>query len=174
MINGDRCTRACGFCLVDTRRPDAPDPMEPEHVADAVARMGLAHAVVTAVARDDLPDGGAGQFAATIEAIRRRSPGTGVEVLIPDCKGEPDALEAIFASRPDVLAHNVETVPRLQRAVRPSASYARSLSVLARAREAGLSTKSSVIVGMGEREDEVIATLVDLRGVGVDIVTIGQ
>ncbi len=174
MINGERCTRACGFCLVDTRHPEPPDPGEPDRVAEAVARMGLAFAVVTAVARDDLPDGGAAGFAATIEAIRRRTPGTQVEVLIPDCRGDEDALAAIFAARPDVLNHNVETVPRLQRAVRPSAGYARSLAVLARAKEAGLRTKSGLIVGMGESDDEVVATLADLRGVGVDIVTIGQ
>src|SRR5207302_6950516 len=106
MINGERCTRACGFCLVDTRHPEPPDPAEPEHVADAVARMGLAHAVITAVARDDLPDGGAAGFAASIRAIRARRPGTTVEVLIPDCKGDADALAAIFDARPDVLNHN--------------------------------------------------------------------
>jgi lipoic acid synthetase len=174
MINGERCTRACGFCLVDTRRPEAPDPGEPERVAEAVERMGLGFAVVTAVARDDLPDGGAGAFAATIDAVRRRTPGVQVEVLIPDCKGDEDALATIFAARPDVLNHNVETVPRLQRAVRPSAGYARSLAVLARAKEAGLVTKSGLIVGMGETDDEVVSTLADLRGVGVDILTIGQ
>jgi lipoic acid synthetase len=174
MINGERCTRACGFCLVDTRKPAALDPGEPERVAQAVERMGLAHAVVTAVARDDLLDGGARAFAATIEAIRERCPATSVEVLIPDCKGRPEALEAIFAARPDVLNHNVETVVRLQRAVRPSASYARSLAVLARAASAGLRTKSGLILGMGEVEEEVVATLTDLRAVGVDIVTIGQ
>ncbi len=174
MINGERCTRACGFCLVDTRHPEALDASEPERVAEAVERMGLGFAVVTAVARDDLADGGAGAFAATIEAIRRRTPGVQVEVLIPDCKGDEDALATIFAARPDVLNHNVETVPRLQRAVRPSAGYARSLAVLARAKEAGLVTKSGLIVGMGETDDEVVSTLADLRGVGVDIVTIGQ
>jgi lipoyl synthase len=174
MINGERCTRACGFCLVDTRHPEPPDPGEPDRVAEAVARMGLAFAVVTAVARDDLPDGGAAGFAATIAAIRRRTPGVQVEVLIPDCKGDEAALDAIFAARPDVLNHNVETVPRLQRAVRPSAGYARSLAVLARADEAGLVTKSGLIVGMGEDDDEVRSTLADLRAVGVDIVTIGQ
>jgi lipoic acid synthetase len=174
MINGDRCTRACGFCLVDTRRPLPPDPGEPERVAEAVARLSLSHAVVTTVARDDLPDGGAGGFAATVAAIRRRSPGTAVELLISDCKGDPDALEKIFSAGPDVLNHNVETVARLQRAVRPSASYARSLAVLARAKAAGLKTKSGLIVGMGETADEVEATLADLRGVGVGIVTVGQ
>jgi len=174
MINGERCTRACGFCLIDTRRPLALDPDEPEHVAEAVARMGLSHAVVTAVARDDLADGGALAFAETIAAIRRRSPGTTVEVLIPDCKGDQDALGIIFDARPDVLNHNLETVNRLQRAVRPSASYARSLSVLARSADAGLKTKSGIILGMGETASEVAAALGDLHEVGVQIVTLGQ
>ena len=174
MINGSRCTRACGFCLVDTRRPGSLDPGEPERVASAVDAMGLEHAVVTAVARDDLADGGAAAFAATVEAVRRRRPGTAVEVLIPDCKGDPGALDAIFAVRPDVLNHNLETVARLQRAVRPSASYARSLAVLARAAEAGLTTKSGLILGMGETEAEVVGALADLRAVGVSIVTLGQ
>jgi lipoic acid synthetase len=174
MINGDRCTRACGFCLVDSRRPFDVDPREPERVAEAVDRMGLAHAVVTAVARDDLPDGGASGFAHVVRAIRRRRPGTAVEVLIPDCKGDPTALDAIFAARPDVLNHNLETVVRLQRAVRPSASYARSLAVLGRAGAAGLVTKSGLMLGLGERPEEVRAALADLRNVGVDIVTLGQ
>ena len=174
MINGERCTRACGFCLVDTRHPEALAPDEPERVAEAVARMGLGHAVVTAVARDDLPDGGAGAFAATIGAIRRRTPGCAVEVLISDCKGDPAALQLVFDARPDVVNHNLETVLRLQRAVRPSASYARSLAVLARSRAAGLTTKSGLIVGMGETDEEVEGALADLAGVGVDIVTIGQ
>ena len=143
-------------------------------MAEAVARLGLAHAVVTTVARDDLADGGAGGFAATVAAIRGRSPGTAIELLISDCKGDPDSLDAIFEARPDVLNHNIETVPRLQRAVRPSASYARSLAVLARAKAAGLTTKSGLIVGMGETVEEVLSTLADLHGVGVDIVTVGQ
>jgi len=130
--------------------------------------------VVTAVARDDLPDGGASGYAATIEAIRRRCPTTAVEVLVPDCKGDPRSLETIFEARPDVLNHNLETVARLQRAVRPSAGYARSLAVLARAKNAGLVTKSGMILGMGERRDEVTGALADLRAVGVDIVTLGQ
>ena len=174
MINGERCTRACGFCLVDTRRPEGLDAGEPVRVADAVAEMGLAHAVVTAVARDDLPDGGAAAFAATIAAVRDRNPGTAVEVLVPDCKGDPGALDVVFDARPDVLNHNLETVARLQRTVRPSASYARSLAVLARAKSAGLTTKSSLIVGLGESDDEVDGALADLAGVGCDIVTIGQ
>ena len=174
MINGSSCTRACGFCLVDTSHPVALDHDEPSRVAEAVRRMGVAHAVVTAVARDDLRDGGASGFVETIAAVRRASPDIAVEVLIPDCKGDVAALDAIFAARPDVLNHNVETVPRLQRAVRPSAGYARSLAVLARAKAAGLVTKSGLIVGMGETDDEVVATLADLRAVAVDIVTIGQ
>jgi lipoic acid synthetase len=174
MINGERCTRACGFCLVDTRHPVDLDPGEPDRVAEAVDRMGLAFAVVTAVARDDLPDGGAAAFAATVAAIRRRRPGTGVEVLIPDFQGDPDALQVVIDAGPDVLDHNLETVARLQRAVRPSAGYARSLAVLARAKAAGLTTKSGLIVGMGETDDEVVEALADLAGVGVDIVTIGQ
>jgi lipoic acid synthetase len=174
MINGDRCTRACGFCLVDTRRPLPPDPGEPGRVAEAVARLALTHAVVTTVARDDLDDDGAGAFAATIDAIHRRSPTTAVEALISDCRGRTASLSTIFDARPEILNHNIETVARLQRAVRPSASYARSLSVLARAKRAGLTTKSGIIVGMGETTDEVTSTLADLHGVGVDIVTVGQ
>ena len=174
MINGSRCTRACGFCQVDTRHPLPLDATEPDRVADAVRRMGLAHAVITCVARDDLPDGGAGAFAATIAAVRRASPGTAIEVLISDVKGDAPSLATILGARPDVLNHNIETVARLQRAVRPSAGYARSLTVLARSADAGLTTKSGIILGMGEREDEVLATLADLRSVGVDIVTLGQ
>jgi lipoic acid synthetase len=174
MINGERCTRACGFCQVDTRHPLPLSPDEPERVAQAVERMRLGHAVVTCVARDDLPDGGAGAMAETIRAIRSRTPETTVEVLISDCSGDAASLDAIFEARPDVLNHNIETVARLQRAVRPSAGYARSLAVLARAGQAGLMTKSGLMVGLGEREDEVVATMADLRGVGVSIVTIGQ
>jgi lipoic acid synthetase len=174
MINGDRCTRACGFCQIDTRKPLPLDLDEPQRVADAVAALGLAHAVITCVARDDLPDGGASAFGATVDAIRATSPGTAVELLIADCKGDAAALAAIFDSRPDVLNHNLETVARLQRTVRPSAGYARSLAVLARARAAGLVTKSGLILGMGESDAEVRQAMADLRAVGVDILTIGQ
>ena len=174
MINGSRCTRACGFCQVDTRHPLPLDPGEPGRVAAAVARMGLAHAVITCVARDDLADGGAGAFAETIAAVRAASPQTAVEVLISDVKGDAASLRTILEARPDVLNHNIETVARLQRAVRPSAGYARSLTVLARSAEADLTTKSGIILGMGEREDEVLATLADLAAVGGDIVTLGQ
>ncbi|MGD0743055.1 MAG: lipoyl synthase [Acidimicrobiales bacterium] len=174
MINGERCTRACGFCLVDTSRPRPLDATEPVRVAAAVARMGLVHVVVTTVARDDLTDGGAGAFASTIAAIRERVPGTAVEVLISDCKGDETSLRLIYAARPDVLGHNLETVLRLQRAVRPQASYARSLAVLATAKAAGLVTKSGIMLGLGETEAEVEGALADLAAVGVDIVTIGQ
>ncbi|HVT76726.1 MAG TPA: lipoyl synthase [Acidimicrobiales bacterium] len=174
MINGSRCTRACGFCLVDTRKPEPIDADEPRRVADATVELGLKHVVITCVARDDLADGGAGAFAATIAAVRAASPGTNVEVLISDCKGDAASLQTIFDARPDVLNHNLETVARLQRAVRPSAGYARSLAVLARAKKAGLMTKSGVMVGLGETHDEVMGALHDLRGVGVDVVTIGQ
>ena len=174
MVLGDRCTRACGFCLVDTRRPLAPALDEPERVAEAIGRMDLEHAVLTMVARDDLDDGGMAHVARCVEAIRMRRPATRVEALISDAKGDDRALDAIFAVRPDVLNHNIETVARLQRAVRPSAGYARSLSVLARARAAGLVTKSSLMVGLGETDGEVIGCLADLAGIGVDIVTIGQ
>ncbi|MGH9044838.1 MAG: lipoyl synthase [Acidimicrobiales bacterium] len=174
MVNGSRCTRACGFCLVDTRHPLPLDPQEPHRVGLAVAAMDLEHAVVTCVARDDLPDGGAGAIAATVESIRAHRPGTAVEILISDCKGDPSALDLVFAQRPEVLNHNIETVARLQRAVRPSARYARSLGVLARAADAGLVVKSGLMVGLGETEGEVISTLSDLCSVGVRIVTIGQ
>jgi lipoic acid synthetase len=174
MINGDRCTRACGFCLIDTRHPLPLDPIEPDRVARAVEQMGLAYAVVTTVTRDDLDDGGADAMAETIRAIRRRSPNTQVEVLISDCKGDERDLQTIFDARPDVLNHNLETVLRLQRAVRPSASYACSLAVLARAKASGLVTKSGIILGMGEREEEVVVALEDLAAIDLDIVTMGQ
>ncbi len=174
MVNGERCTRACGFCLIDTRKPMPLDPTEPERVAEAVVRLKLSHAVVTCVARDDLPDGGAGAIAETIYAIRRRSPQTNVEVLISDLKGDPEALQLIIDARPDVMNHNIETVARLQRAVRPSAAYHRSMTVLARSVAAGLTAKSGLMVGLGETADEVEETLVDLASIGVSIATIGQ
>jgi lipoic acid synthetase len=174
MVLGDRCTRACGFCLVDTRHPEAPAEDEPQRVAEAIARMALEHAVLTMVARDDLADGGLGHVAACVRAIRARRPDTRVETLISDARGSEDALAVLFDERPDVLNHNVETVARLQRAVRPSAGYARSLSVLARAKAARLTTKSGLIVGLGETDAEVLGCLADLAGIGVDIVTIGQ
>lgn len=174
MVLGERCTRACGFCLVDTRKPLAPEADEPERIAEAVDRMALDHAVLTMVARDDLADGGMKFVADCVEAIRQRRPHTQVETLISDAKGSLEALQMLFDVRPDVLNHNVETVPRLQRAVRPSAGYARSLSVLAHAKAAGLTTKSSVMAGLGETDDEMIGTLADLAAIGCDIVTIGH
>ncbi len=174
MLLGNRCTRACGFCLVDTRKPGAVDNQEPDRIAQVIAELGLDFVVLTMVARDDLADGGASLVARTIEAVRTESPGTGVEVLISDLNGQAASLQVIIESHPDVLNHNIETVPRLQRAVRPSAGYARSLAVLARAKRANLITKSGLIVGMGEGFDEVVATLSDLAALGVDIVTIGQ
>jgi lipoic acid synthetase len=174
MVLGERCTRACGFCLVDTRKPLEPAADEPGRVAEAIDRMGLDHAVLTMVARDDLVDGGMAHVAACVEAIRDRRPGTMVETLISDAKGDDASLDVLFRVRPDVLNHNVETVARLQRAVRPSAGYARSLSVLARAKDAGLTTKSGFMVGLGETDDEIVGLLADLADVGVDIVTIGQ
>jgi lipoic acid synthetase len=173
MVLGERCTRACGFCLIDTRKPLAPDLNEPVRVALAVQKMKLEHAVLTMVARDDLADGGMSHVAQCIREIRNVSPLTRVETLISDAKGT-DALEVLFNERPDVLNHNIETVARLQRQVRPSAGYARSLSVLARAQAAGLVTKSGFMLGLGERQAEVEATLIDLAAVGVQIVTIGQ
>ena len=174
MVLGERCTRACGFCLVDTNKPLAPQADEPARIAEAIDRMGLDHAVLTMVARDDLADGGMAHVAACVDAIRRRRPGTQVETLISDAKGDDAALDVLFRVRPDVLNHNVETVARLQRAVRPSAGYARSLGVLARAKTAGLTVKTGFMVGLGETDDEIVGLLADLADLGVDIVTIGQ
>ncbi len=174
MLLGERCTRACGFCLIDTRKPGPVDRDEPQRVAEAVDRLGLSFAVLTMVARDDLADGGASIVAATVDAIRARTPGVGVEVLISDLQGSSEALDVVCRAEPDIVNHNIETVARLQRAVRPSAGYARSLTVLARAKQAGMTTKSGLIVGMGETFDEVVATLGDLAAVGVDVVTVGQ
>ena len=174
MLLGERCTRACGFCLVDTRKPEAVDDSEPKRVAAAIASLELDFAVLTMVARDDLTDGGADIVAQTVRAIRDESPGTGVEVLISDLQGSASSLQLVIDAAPDVLNHNIETVISLQRAVRPSASYARSLGVLARSKEAGLTTKSGMIVGMGETVGQVHQTLVDLAAIGVDIVTVGQ
>jgi lipoyl synthase len=174
MVLGERCTRACGFCLVDTRRPEPPAADEPQRVAEAIAQMSVDHAVLTMVARDDLSDGGMAHVAACVRAIRQRSPGTRVETLVSDGKGDAASFAGLFEERPDVFNHNIETVARLQRAVRPSAGYARSLGVLALAKHAGLTVKSGIIVGMGETDVEVQGCLADLAGVGVDIVTIGQ
>jgi lipoic acid synthetase len=180
MLLGDVCTRHCGFCAVGKGKPGAIDPEEPARVAEAVAELGLAHAVVTSVNRDDLPDGGAAHFAETIRAIRRRRPGCAVEVLVPDFCGDVAALDAVLDASPSVLNHNIETVPRLYRRVRPDALYERSLALLARADERRrreslpMATKSGIMVGLGETADEVEAVLRDLRSHGCDVATIGQ
>jgi lipoic acid synthetase len=177
MLLGERCTRACGFCLIDTSKPGPVDHDEPARVADAVHQLGIQFAVLTMVARDDLDDGGASIVAETVRAIRQRSEqgqAVGVEVLISDLQGSAESLKVVCEAQPDIVNHNIETVARLQRAVRPSAGYARSLTVLSRAADAGMTTKSGLIVGMGETFDEVVSTLADLAAVGVDIVTIGQ
>jgi lipoyl synthase len=175
MILGDVCTRACGFCAVKTGLPGgAPDLREAERVADAVARMALRHAVITSVNRDDQADGGAAVFAACIREVRARVPGCAVEVLIPDFKGDPRALQVVLEARPDILNHNTETVPRLYREVRPGARFSRSLELLARSRAAGLLTKSGIMVGLGEEWDEVEDTVRKIREAGTDILTVGQ
>jgi lipoic acid synthetase len=181
MILGDVCTRRCGFCAVTSGRPQSGvDPLEPEHVAEAVAAMGLRHAVITSVDRDDLPDGGARHFARVIAAIHRGNPGCAVEVLTPDFRGVPDALDTVLGAAPEVFSHNMETVPRLYRRARPGSRYDRSLGLLAEAarrRDAGAyagRVKTGIMVGIGETPGEVHATLGDIRGAGVEILTIGQ
>ena len=175
MILGNICTRACGFCAVPSGRPlAAPEEDEPERVAEAAESMGLRYAVVTSVNRDDQPDGGAHIFARTIGEIRRRVPECKIEVLIPDFRGVWPALEQVIAARPDVLNHNIETVPRLSRRVRSAARHERSLELLARSSRAGMVTKSGMMVGLGETTDEVLATMRDLASSGVHILTIGQ
>ncbi len=183
MILGDVCTRACGFCAVKTGRPTWNDDDEPRRVAEAVRRMALEHCVITSVARDDLPDGGAHIFAETIRALRRESPGMGIEVLIPDFNGTDGPLRTVMEAAPDILNHNLETVERLQKPVRKRARYGRSLQVLARAKEMALDiagregtvhTKSSLMVGLGEQRSELSQAFRDLRAVDCDILTIGQ
>ncbi|WKG00972.1 lipoyl synthase [Mycolicibacterium sp. HK-90] len=174
LIGGDQCTRRCDFCQIDTGRPTPLDRDEPRRVAESVAAMGLRYATVTGVARDDLPDGGAWLYAETVREIHRRCPGTGVEVLIPDFSGRPEQLAEVFGSRPQVLAHNLETVPRVFRRVRPGFSYDRSLQVITSAREAGLITKSNLILGLGETPDEAVQALRDLHEAGCHLVTITQ
>lgn len=181
MILGEICTRRCGFCAVTSGKPAAGvDPLEPEHLAEAVEAMGLAHAVVTSVDRDDLPDGGARHWAAVVEAVHRRRPSCSVEILTPDFRGVPEALDIVLAARPEIFSHNVETVPRLYRQARPGSRYDRSLALLADAagrRDAGQyagRVKTGIMVGLGERPDEVEATLADIRAAGVEVLTIGQ
>lgn len=181
MILGDVCTRRCGFCAVTSGRPQkGVDPEEPEHVAEAVEVMGLRHAVITSVDRDDLPDGGARHFAQVIEAIHRRSPGTAVEVLTPDFRGVPDALDTVLAARPEVFSHNMETVPSFYRKARPGSRYDRSLGLLrdaAELRDAGRyagTVKTSIMLGLGETDGEVTATIADIRSAGVQVLALGQ
>ncbi len=174
MILGDVCTRSCGFCAVKTGRPPFLDLEEPVRVAEAVARMHIRHAVITSVNRDELPDGGAGIFAETIREIRKRRPDCTIEVLIPDFKGDIAALKIVADARPEILNHNIETVPRLYRCVRPQAKYQQSLDVLKNSKDMGLTTKSGFMVGLGEEVDEIYEIMRDLRAHEVDIVTIGQ
>lgn len=174
MINGDICTRSCTFCAIGAGCPQPPDPDEPRRVADVAARMRLDHVVITAVTRDDLSDGGAAQFAATLRALRERLPEATREVLIPDFQGDTAALDVVFRERPEVLNHNIETVPRLYESVRPQAWYPRSLEVLAASARAGLVTKSGIMLGLGETAEEIGAVLRDMRAAGVHLVTIGQ
>lgn len=176
LILGDVCTRHCRFCNVRSGKPAPLDPEEPRHVAEAVREMGLRHAVITSVTRDDLPDGGASVFAEVVRQIRAVVPGCTVEVLIPDFQGDVDALRVVMEAHPDVLNHNVETVPRLFPRVQPRNRYGWSLRILAEAKRLWpeVLTKSGLMVGLGETEEEVLAVMEDLRGVGVDILTIGQ
>jgi lipoic acid synthetase len=176
MILGDTCTRACAFCNVKTGMPGPVDPLEPQHLAEAVGEMGLRHVVVTSVDRDDLPDGGASQFVRCIEAIRRATPCTTIEILTPDFLRKAGAVEAVVAAKPDVYNHNLETVPRLYRTVRPGARYFHSLRLLQKVKELdpSLFTKSGIMVGLGEERREVLQVMDDMRSAEVDFITIGQ
>jgi lipoyl synthase len=174
LIGGDQCTRRCDFCQIATGRPEPLDTDEPRRVAESIAAMGLRYATVTGVARDDLADGGAWLYAETGRAIHRTVPGCGVELLIPDFNAEPGRLAEVFSARPEVLAHNLETVPRIFRRIRPGFRYERSLEVLKAASEAGLVTKSNLILGMGEERDEVSAAMADLRAADCELLTITQ
>jgi lipoyl synthase len=174
LIGGSQCTRRCDFCQIDTGKPADYDRGEPLRVAESVVAMNLRYATVTGVARDDLPDEGSWLYAETIREIHRQSPGTGVEILVPDFSGNPAHLGEVFSARPEVFAHNVETVPRIFKRIRPAFSYARSLDVLSQGRAAGLITKSNLILGMGEERAEVVQALHDLHDAGTDIITITQ
>nr|WP_253648893.1 lipoyl synthase [Williamsia deligens] len=174
LIGGEQCTRRCDFCQIDTGKPDELDRDEPRRVAESVQAMGLRYSTITGVARDDLPDGGAWLYAETVRQIHALNPGTGVENLIPDFSGHADQLAEVFESRPEVLAHNVETVPRIFKRIRPAFRYDRSLDVITAARDFGLVTKSNLILGMGETPDEVREALADLHDAGCDIITITQ
>lgn len=174
MILGDVCTRSCGFCHIATGRPPVLDLDEPRRVGDAVARMNLKHAVLTSVNRDELADGGAGVWAETIRQIRLQSPGTSVEVLIPDFEGNWDALQLVLDQRPDILNHNLESVPRLYRTVRPQAKYHRSLKLLQIAKSQGLTSKTGMMLGLGEEAGEIESVMDDLVAINTDILTLGQ
>jgi lipoic acid synthetase len=174
LIGGDQCTRRCDFCQIDTGKPAQLDRDEPRRVAESVQAMGLRYATVTGVARDDLPDGGAWLYAETVRQIHGVNPGTGVELLIPDFNAKPDQLAQVFGARPEVLAHNVETVPRIFKRIRPAFRYERSLDVIRQARAAGLVTKSNLILGMGEEPEEIVAALRDLHESGCELITITQ
>ncbi len=174
LIGGDQCTRRCDFCQIDTGKPADFDAGEPLRVAESVQKMGLRYATVTGVCRDDLPDEGAWLYAETIRKIHELNPGTGVEMLAPDFSGNPDYLQQLFDTRPEVFAHNVETVPRIFKRIRPGFRYERSLDVLRASRAAGLVTKSNLILGMGETREEVSEALRDLHGAGTEIITITQ
>jgi lipoic acid synthetase len=174
LIGGDQCTRRCDFCQIDTGRPLALDRDEPRRVAESVQAMGLRYATVTGVARDDLEDGGAWLYAETVRRIHDLNPGTGVELLIPDFNAVPDQLAEVFGSRPQVLAHNVETVPRIFKRIRPGFRYDRSLDVIRAARAYGLVTKSNLILGMGEEREEISQALMDLHAAGCELITITQ
>lgn len=174
LIGGSQCTRRCDFCQIDTGKPDNFDPDEPRRVGDSVKRMELRYSTVTGVARDDLPDEGAWLYAETIRQIHKQSPGTGVEILVPDFSGNPDLLKKVFDAEPEVFAHNVETVPRIFKEIRPAFKYERSMDVITQARNYGLVTKSNLILGMGETRDEISQAMQDLFDAGTDILTITQ
>ncbi|TDN45127.1 lipoic acid synthetase [Curtobacterium flaccumfaciens] len=174
LIGGSQCTRRCDFCQIDTGKPEPLDRDEPRRVADSVASMGLKYATVTGVARDDLPDGGAWLYAETIRQIHEHSPGTGVEILVPDFNGRPDQLGQVFDARPEVFAHNVETVPRIFKRIRPAFTFERSLDVITQGRDAGLVTKSNLILGMGEERAEIEDALQRLHDAGTDVITLTQ
>ena len=174
LIGGSRCSRRCDFCQIDSGKPQPLDPDEPRRVAESVRHLQLRYSTITGVTRDDLPDEGAWLYAETVREIHRLNPGTGVENLIPDFHAKPDLLDEVFAARPEVLAHNVETVPRVMKTIRPAFTYEKSLSVLTQAHDYGLITKSNLILGMGEEPAEVEEALVDLHTAGCDIITITQ
>ena len=174
MILGNICTRACSFCAVQTGKPTELDLAEPPRVAEAVAKMGLKHCVLTSVARDDLPDGGAKVWANTIRAVRNKNPNTAIEVLVPDFKGQFENLDIVLEAKPDIFNHNLETVERLQRPIRKTASYQRSLDVLSYAKKAGFPIKSGIMLGLGEEEQEIRQALQDLASIQLDVLTLGQ